>query len=119
MSDKDRPNLLAMLEAIGQIQLYTAEVTNADQFLENRIVFDATLMNFLVLGEVSIRISEVVKAQHSDVQWAKIKGFRNLIAHEYLGIDAEEVWQIVQEDIPELRRSIQHMLDTRPGSRSG
>ena len=50
MSDKDRPNLLAMLDAIAQIQAYTGQVSDADQFFDNRLVFDATLMNFVLLG---------------------------------------------------------------------
>ena len=73
-------------------------------------------MNFVVLGEVSDRISDELKSWHPNVLWKKIKGFRNLIAHEYLGIDAEEVWQIVQEDIPPLKDSIQHIIDTPPSS---
>ena len=116
MSDKDRPNLLAMLDAISQIESYTGQTSDADDFFKNRIVFDATLMNFVVLGEVSDRISDEAKSWRPNVLWKKIKGFRNLIAHEYLGIDAEAVWQIVQEEIPPLRDSIQQIIDTLPPS---
>lgn len=53
MSDKDRANLLAMLDAIEQIQSYTDSISNSDQFFDNRLVFDATLMNFVLLGEMA------------------------------------------------------------------
>ncbi len=57
-------------------------------------------MNFVVLGEVSDRISDEVKSGHPNVLWKKIKGFQNLIAHEYLGIDAEAVWHMPHSKTP-------------------
>ena len=114
MSDKDRPNLLAMLDAIAQIQAYTGQVSDADQFFDNRLVFDATLMNFVLLGEMAARISEPVRTRYPQIAWPKIKAFRNLVAHEYLGIDAEEVWQIVHEDIPPLCEGIQRAVNSLP-----
>ena len=114
MSDKDRPNLLAVLDAINQIESYTSKAINADEFFENRIVFDATLMNFVVIGEMSARLSASVTSRHSEVEWVRIRAFRNLIAHEYLGIDAEEVWQIVHADIPLLRDQIRRIIEMLP-----
>ena len=111
MSEKDRANLLAMLDAIGQIRTYSNSVPNADEFHQNRLVFDATLMNFVVLGEVAARISPELRARHPQLQWTEIRAFRNLVAHEYLGIDAEEVWQIVHDDIPPLQRELERIID--------
>jgi uncharacterized protein with HEPN domain len=51
-------------------------------------------MNFIVIGEMSERLSSELKEQYPEVNWQKIKDFRNLVARDYLGIDAEEVWQI-------------------------
>lgn len=70
------------------------------------MIFDATLMNFVLIGEMCDRISDELKKQHPEIDWKKIKGFRNMIAHDYLGIDAEEVWQIVSDDIIPLRARI-------------
>ena len=88
-----------MLDAIAQILTYTGSTRDPDQFYENRLVFDATLMNFVVLGEMAARMSETFRTGTPHIHWMDIRGFRNLIAHEYLGIDAEEVWQIVQDDM--------------------
>ncbi len=106
--------MLAMLDAIEQIQSYTDSISNSDQFFENRLVFDATLMNFVLLGEVAARVSEKTKNLSPRIEWSEIRAFRNLVAHEYLGIDAEEVWQTIHDDIPALRRSLQKLLDA-PG----
>ena len=116
MSERDRANLLAMLDAITQILSYTQSARDPDQFNENRLVFDATLMNFVVLGEMASRLSEGLRISTPHIQWVDIRAFRNLIAHEYLGIDAEEVWQIVQDDIPALQRDLQKSLNSDSAS---
>ena len=67
-------------------------------------------MNFVVIGEMVDRLSDEVKSRAQRVDWQKVKDFRNLVAHEYLGIDAEEVWQIVEEDLPVLKHSIEDLL---------
>ena len=57
------------------------------------------------------RISGELKKQYPKVEWHKIKGFRNMIAHDYLGIDAEEVWQIISDDIIPLRARIEEIAN--------
>ena len=68
-------------------------------------------MNFVLLGEMATRVSESTRSLNLQIQWSEIRAFRNLVAHEYLGIDAEEVWQTIHDDIPALRRSLQKLLD--------
>jgi uncharacterized protein with HEPN domain len=74
------------------------------------MAFDAALMNFVVLGEMVDRLSAELKGRYPDVDWQRMKDFRNLVAHDYLGVDAEEVWQIIHTDIPELRTRLQGIL---------
>ena len=53
-------------------------------------------MNFIVIGEMTSKLSETFIQDTSElIDWYKIKGFRNILAHNYFGVDAEEVWQIV------------------------
>ena len=110
MSVKDRPNLLAILEAVTKIEEFTKGVVSAAEYYETQIVLDATLMNFIVIGEMVDRISVDLKERYSDVDWQKIKDFRNIVAHDYLGIDAEEVWQIIQNHLPKLRTDIERII---------
>ncbi|MBU0674911.1 MAG: DUF86 domain-containing protein [Proteobacteria bacterium] len=55
--------------------------------------------------------SEAFLEENSRIDWLKIKGFRNIIAHDYFGVDAEEVWQIARIHLPELAREIHLLLD--------
>ena len=64
------------------------------------------MMQFVVIGEVVLRLDEDYKTAHSNIPWQKIKDFRNIIAHDYFGIDAEEVWQIIKADLPKLKQQI-------------
>jgi uncharacterized protein with HEPN domain len=57
------------------------------------------------------KLSDDFKNSHPELEWNKIKGFRNIVAHDYFGIDAEEVWQIVRNKIPDLKIDITHLLD--------
>ena len=67
-------------------------------------------MNFINIGEMADRLSKELKGCHADIDWQKVKDFRNLVAHDYLGVDAEEVWQIIKNDLPILRNAVKKLL---------
>jgi len=69
------------------------------------------MMNFVVIGEMIDKLSDEFKKSHPEVEWIKIKGFRNIVAHDYFGIDAEEVWQLIKTKIPTLQSDIKLLLD--------
>ncbi|MCH7556010.1 MAG: DUF86 domain-containing protein [Planctomycetes bacterium] len=54
-----------------------------------------------------------MKAAHPEIEWARIAAFRNVLVHNYLGIDIDRVWEITQRDVPELKRAILSMLQER------
>ncbi|TAL60742.1 MAG: DUF86 domain-containing protein [Bacteroidetes bacterium] len=103
MSEKDLLNSLAILEAIEKIEQYSHPHQSAEQWVNDQKSYDACLMNFVVIGEMSAKMSSVFLEQHKNIEWNKIKAFRNIIAHDYLGIDSKEVWQIVQNKLPDLK----------------
>ena len=106
---KDKNILDSIIEAIEKIEVYTKSFSTADQLNENNIAFDATMMNFVVIGEMVSKLSSDFIATHQNIQWIRIKGFRNIAAHDYFGIDAEEVWQIIQNKLPELKIFIKNI----------
>lgn len=110
MSTKDYHCLESILEAINRIFEYTSESSSADELNNDYRNFDATIMNFVVIGEMVGKLSEEFRKNHPDVEWQKIKGFRNILTHDYFGIDAEEVWQIIQNKIPVLKADILHII---------
>jgi len=68
-------------------------------------------MNFVVIGEMVDKISDELKSKHPEIEWIKIKGFQNIVAHDYFGIDAEEVWQIIKNKIPALKSDLTFLWD--------
>ena len=107
---KDHHCLETIIEGIDRIIEYTSGFNSADDFNNDYRNFDATMMNFVVIGEMVEKISDEFKKSHSNIEWIKIKGFRNIVAHDYFGIDAEEVWQIIKNKIPSLRIEITTLL---------
>lgn len=111
MSDKDKANLLAILDCCTKIERFTADIENADALFAEEKTFDAVLMNFVVIGESSARITTACKERATNIPWKKIKGFRNIVAHDYFGVDAEEVWQIIHNVLPSFREEVEHLLN--------
>lgn len=68
-------------------------------------------MNFIVIGEMSDRITDEFKRTHTEINWKEIKGLRNIIAHDYFGVDAEELWGIIQAHIPGVIESIRKIFN--------
>lgn len=67
-------------------------------------------MCIIQIGELTTRLSEDFKIQHSDIAWKEIKGLRNIHAHDYESLDFEEIWSILTEDIPNLKNKLQKIL---------
>lgn len=105
----DKVRLLHILDAIEAIESYTAGV-DLDGFVANSMMFDATLRQLEIIGEASNRLSEELLQNNGDVPWARIIGLRNLVAHEYFGIDDFTIWNVVKLNLPPLKSKIQAML---------
>lgn len=63
-----------------------------------------------IIGEASNKITKELKSEFSDIEWAQIVGMRNVFAHEYFGIDSVLVWEIIKNDIPELKGKVESIL---------
>jgi len=108
---KDYYCLLNMLDAIDKIKQYSSPFASADDFFDETQAFDASLMNFIVIGEMVEKLSdELITASDTEIDWFKVKGFRNILAHNYFGVDAEEVWQIIHNSLPKLETQIKKLL---------
>jgi uncharacterized protein with HEPN domain len=107
MHSKDESIILLMLETIGKIMVYTSDLKSAAAFEMDVKSFDATMMNFIILGESVGKLSEHFKELHSHIDWRKIYAFRNVLAHDYFGIYSAEVWEIVQKHLPKLKADLE------------
>ncbi len=105
------PELLLedIIESIQKIKSYTNGMSSKE-FFEDDKTLDAVIRNFEIIGEAANRMPEEIRVNFNDVNWHRIRGFRNRIVHDYMGIDYEIVWEIIVNDLEELQQQIQHIL---------
>lgn len=102
MLNKDFYIILSTIETIEKILNYTSDYKSAEELYANDRDFDAAMMNFIVLGENVGKLSINFKDAHNSINWNKIYGLRNIIAHHYFGINVDMIWQIITNDLPNL-----------------
>ena len=90
-----------MLECIGRIEEDVAP--GYDQFMKSHTLQDAVLRNLQIMAESTQRVSEELKEKCPEIEWHKISAFRNVLVHDYLGIDLDRIWVVVQEDVSVLK----------------
>lgn len=114
----DKLYLIHITESIEKIESYTADISFSS-FMGTSIIQDAVLRNLQVLAESTQRLSGDFKLKHHGVEWYKIAGLRNILVHDYLGIDLEIVWAILEDELPKLSKTISSALKKRGGGGVG
>jgi uncharacterized protein with HEPN domain len=107
--ESDRLYIDHMLESIGRVHGYVSDGEAA--FKSSNLLQDAVVRNLQVMAESSQRLSEECRSRLLTVPWRAISGFRNILVHDYLGLDVDVIWKVIQEDLPPLEkalRSFQH-----------
>jgi uncharacterized protein with HEPN domain len=104
----DRPYLEHILEAIHKISSYTAD--GRDAFMGNAMAQDAVLRNFEIIGEATKRLSQETKDRRADIAWRDVAGLRDVLIHNYMGVNLNRIWGVVQRDLPPLQRAIEELL---------
>ena len=92
-----------IIEAIDKIERYTRGI-DFDKWQQDEKTVDAVIRNIEVIGEASTHLPIEIQEQYKDIPWSLMKGIRNVVAHEYFGIDLEIVWKTVKEDLPVLKK---------------
>jgi uncharacterized protein with HEPN domain len=105
----DRQRLLHILASIEEIENYIIGA-NFDSFLENSMMRFASVKQIEIIGEAANNITEEIKNKFTDIQWRQITGLRHVLVHEYFGVDARLIWQIIMDDIPDLKIKIKEIL---------
>jgi len=102
----DELYLIHISECIGRIEAYVAGGKTA--FMSSTLIQDAVLRNLQTLAESSQRLSDGFKDSHPNIPWRSLAGFRNILVHDYLGIDQEVVWSIIERDLAMLASAVQN-----------
>lgn len=102
--EADPVYVVHMLECIERVLEY-CEGGEAS-FRQSRLIQDAVIRNLQTMSESSQRLSDSTKAIASEVPWRAISGFRNIIVHDYLGVDIDMVWQVVSAELPALQAQL-------------
>ncbi|OGR90961.1 MAG: nucleotidyltransferase [Elusimicrobia bacterium RIFCSPLOWO2_01_FULL_59_12] len=110
MSRKDDLYLKDMTHACDKILRFTRGLTR-EQFVADERTYDAVLRNLEIIGEAAKNISEETKRKSSVVEWRKIGGFRDVVVHEYFGIDQNILWDIVSTKVPDLFTHLKDILN--------
>jgi uncharacterized protein with HEPN domain len=105
-----------ILESILLIETYANHISK-DEFLKSRQLQDAIMRRLEIIGEVTKNIPETVRKEHPDLPWREIAGMRDILAHEYFGVDLELTWRTVKENLPVLKQRLSQIIDktTRSG----
>lgn len=110
MPRESRAYLRDILEASHAIIRNTAGLTY-EEFGEDTNRVKAVLYDLAVIGEAARNMPDDVRQTYSEVGWRRIVGLRNVIAHEYFGVDMLIIWDVVKNHVPELHGQIQRILD--------
>jgi len=98
-----------IIECIRRIDENVKE--GRERFMISHTLQDAVIRNLQTMAESTQRISDDLKEKHPEIEWYRIAAFRNVLVHDYLGIDLDRVWEITQRDTPELKQAILAMLE--------
>ncbi|MBI5713595.1 MAG: DUF86 domain-containing protein [Chloroflexi bacterium] len=106
----DKLYIIHIKECIERVENYVGD-GGKGAFMASGLIQDAVIRNLQTMAESTQRISENTKMAHPEIDWFKISGFRNVLVHDYLGVDMEMVWNIIENDLPKLKQSVEKMLE--------
>ncbi len=100
-----------ILAAITKIEEYVGDLS-FDRFIQDNMRVDAVVRNLEIIGEATKHLPVSVREKYPFVDWKRISGLRDILIHEYFGVDLEVLWDIVKNKIPNLKNNVKKILES-------
>ena len=97
-----------ILDCIQAIEQYTRD--GKDSFMSSRLIQDAVIRNLEVMGEATKRVSSELKTKNPHIPWREMAGMRDVLIHDYLGVDLTIVWNVVHRELPSVKNMIRQTV---------
>ena len=95
-----------ILENIKDIEIFSKGL-NKEKFENDKLKQNAIIRSLEIIGEATKNIPDSFRDKYSNIPWRKISGFRDVLSHAYFGVSMERIWNIIEKDLPELRKEIE------------
>lgn len=99
-----------IVESLELIAEYTSEMSQ-DLWRKDRKTIDAVIRNIEIIGEAASRVPEDIQELYPNIPWYQMKGMRNILIHEYFGVDFDVIWKTTKEDLPPLLEQIRKLIN--------
>jgi uncharacterized protein with HEPN domain len=111
MMKDDSVYLHHIIDAFMQIEYYIDGVSH-EEFLSNKLLQDGVIRQLEVMGEAARNLSDDLRNEYPQVPWRQMIGLRNRMIHAYFNVNLQIIWEIVQGDLPDLKRETESILDS-------